>query len=69
MAKKIHCRAKRKVNSPTHLKGIRMLTRKRASRPKTFATKEAAEAWAQKEGMKEFKVEQGVFSKKFKVVS
>lgn len=68
MAKKIHCRAKRRANSPTHLKNIRHLNRKRASRPKTFPTKEAAESWAKVNGVKNFQVEQGTFSKKFRVV-
>lgn len=68
MVKKIHTRAKRKVNSGTHLKSIRGINRKRSARPKTFQTVEAAEAWAKRNAVGKHKVEQSLFSKKFKVI-
>jgi hypothetical protein len=56
MAKKVHTKQKRMVKSPTHLKNIRGANRLRAKRPRTFKTEDAANGWAEKQGIKKFKL-------------
>lgn len=69
MAKKIHNKQKRYFGSPAHHKGIRLKSRKRALRPRTFKTEEAAKAYAEKQGMKKYELVnlRGEFSKEKKL--
>lgn len=69
MAKKIHTKRKRYFGSPSHHKSIRLKSRKRASRPKTFSTEEAAKGYAEKHGIKKFEIVnlRGAFSKQKKL--
>ncbi|MFH1455725.1 MAG: hypothetical protein ABIF40_02130 [archaeon] len=53
---KIHTRQKRHVRAPPGLRKIRPLNRKRALRPKTFKTEEAAKDWAETQGIKNYEL-------------
>ncbi|RME54468.1 hypothetical protein D6777_03690 [Candidatus Woesearchaeota archaeon] len=56
MAHKIHAKQKRMNKSATHLRSIRLATRNRAKRPKTFKSEEAAKAWAEKNNIKKYEL-------------
>jgi hypothetical protein len=51
---KVHTRAKRRFSSATHLGGIKNPTRNRKPRPRTFKSEESAKAWAEKQGIKDY---------------
>lgn len=69
MAKKTHTKKKRYFGSPSHHQNIRLKSRKRSLRPRTFKTEEAAKAYAEKQGMKKYEVVnlRGEFSKEKKL--
>ncbi|MDD4877755.1 MAG: hypothetical protein PHO02_01815 [Candidatus Nanoarchaeia archaeon] len=69
MAKKIHTKKKRYFGSPSHHRSIRLKSRKRSLRSRTFKTEEAAKAYAEKQGIKKFEIAnlRGEFSKEKKL--
>jgi hypothetical protein len=54
---KIHTRAKRKHSSTTHISTIKHPSRNRKTRPRTFKSEESAKAWADKNGIKEYELQ------------
>jgi hypothetical protein len=56
MVHKIHAKQKRMHRSATHLRSIRKENRNRAKRPRTFKSEDAAKAWAEKQGIKNFEL-------------
>ena len=51
---KVHTRVKRRNGSATGLKSLRTATRIRKARPKSFASEDNANKWAEAQGIKNY---------------
>lgn len=67
---KLHTRQKRYLGISSHLRGNKNILKPKKPRPKTFKSKEAAEKYATKTKLKNYRIikpKQGL-SKKFKII-
>lgn len=69
MARKIHTRLKRKHCIHTHLNPYSRFHPQKRSRPKTFTTEAAAQAWAEQHGLKQYSLIKVKNNQKFQIIA